>query len=119
MRFKSKRMNAKLYASNLAHIPEHIQWVACKLGLPVVSVNPAYSSQECNRCHFVHRDNRPDQQTFCCQVCGFAANADEAAALNLVNRLHDVELTACTDLASIKALLHTRHRQWCAVNGHP
>ena len=33
MRFKSRRMNAKLYASNLAHIPEHIEWVALKQGL--------------------------------------------------------------------------------------
>ena len=119
MRFKSRRMNAKLYASNLAHIPEHIEWVASKSGLPVVKVNPAYSSQECNRCHFVHRHNRPNQQTFCCQVCGYQANADEAAAHNLVKRLHDAELAACTDLASVKQLLHGRHQAWCAANGYP
>ena len=119
MRFKSRRMNAKLYASNLAHIPEHIEWVASKSGLPVVKVNPAYSSQECNQCHFVHRHNRPNQQTFCCQVCGYQANADEAAAVNLANRLHDAELAACTDLAAVKALLHRRHQAWCAANGYP
>jgi IS605 OrfB family transposase len=119
MRFKSKRMNAKLHASNLAHIPAHIQWVAAKLGLPVVKVNPAYSSQECNHCHFVHRNNRPNQQTFCCQVCGYRANADEAATVNLVRRLHDDELAACTTLEQVKELLLRRHQRWCAENGYP
>lgn len=118
MRFKSRRMNAKLHTSNLAHIPGHIQWVASNLGLPVVTVNPAYSSQECNRCHFVHRHNRPNQQTFCCQVCGYRANADEAAARNLVQRLEDAELAACTDLAEVKALLLRRHQHWRVINGY-
>jgi IS605 OrfB family transposase len=119
MRFKSKRMNAKLHAANLAHIPAHIQWVAAKLGLPVVKVNPAYSSQECNHCHFVHRNNRPNQQTFCCQVCGYRANADEAATVNLVSRLHDDELLACTTLEQVKELLLRRHQRWRETNGYP
>jgi IS605 OrfB family transposase len=118
MRFKSRRMNAKLYASNLAHIPKHIQWVATKLGLPVVTVNPAYSSQECNHCHFVHRNNRPNQQTFCCQVCGYRANADEAATVNLVQRLHDDELAACQTLDDVKDLLLRRHQRWREANGY-
>lgn len=119
MHFKSRRMNAKLHASNLAQIPNHIQWVATQLGLPVTKVNPAYSSQECNCCHFVHRNNRPNQQTFCCQVCGYQANADEAAARNLAQRLHDVELMACQTLNDVKELLLRRHNQWRAANGYP
>jgi IS605 OrfB family transposase len=119
MRFKSRRMNAKLRASNLAQIPKHIQWVAAQLGLPVTAVNPAYSSQECNCCHFVHRNNRPNQQTFCCQVCGYQANADEAAALNLVKRLHDTELMACQTLNDVKELLLRRHHAWWTANGYP
>jgi IS605 OrfB family transposase len=119
MHFKSRRMNAKLRAANLAQIPNHIQWVAAQLGLPVIKVNPAYSSQECNHCHFVHRNNRPNQQTFCCQMCGYAANADEAAALNLVQRLHDHELLACQTLNDVKELLLRRHHAWRTANGYP
>jgi IS605 OrfB family transposase len=119
MRFKSKRMNAKLHASNLAQTPNHIHWVAAQLGLPVTKVNPAYSSQECKCCHFVHRNNRPNQQTFCCQVCGYAANADEAAALNLVQRLHDNELLACQTRNNVKELLLRRHQLWRTANGYP
>jgi hypothetical protein len=68
---------------------------------------------------FVHRNNRPNQQTFCCLVCGYAAHADEAAALNLVQRLHDTELLACHTLNDVKELLLRRHLDWRTANGYP
>lgn len=119
MRFKSKRMNALLSASNLAHIPKKLEWEAQKRALPLIKVNPAYSSQECNRCHHTHRKNRPNQQTFCCQVCDYQANADVLASINIQRRLHDNELKACTDLPAIKALLASRHQLWCEIQGYP
>jgi hypothetical protein len=70
MRFKARRMNAALFASNLAHIPAQLAWGGAKRGVKAIPVKSAYSSQECSRCHFVARTNRPEQQTFCCGVCG-------------------------------------------------
>src|SRR5262249_51780843 len=64
MRFKARRMNAYLYASNLAHIPAQLAWGAAKRGVRARKVTSAYSSQECQRCHQVARANRPNQQTF-------------------------------------------------------
>ena len=71
MRFHARSMNAYLYASQLGHLPEQLAWAAAKRGMAAHTVNPAYSSQECPRCHFVSRANRPDQQTFRCVVCGY------------------------------------------------
>jgi transposase len=68
MKYKARAMNAYLYASNLAHLPSQITWNATKRGIQATRVKSAYSSQECNACHYVERKNRPDQQTFCCQV---------------------------------------------------
>lgn len=48
-------------------------------GMKVHFVNPAFSSQECCKCHFVHRNNR-DQQKFECIVCGHKEHADSNAA---------------------------------------
>ena len=59
---------------------------------PSTTVKSAYSSQECGVCHYPDRTNRPDQQTFCCVVCGFSTHADHNAALNLARRLEDAEL---------------------------
>jgi IS605 OrfB family transposase len=117
MRFKSKRMNAYLYASNLGHIPEQIAWAAAKRGLVVTYVNPAYSSQECSVCHYTHRTNRPDQRTFRCGVCGYEAHADANASLNIANRYDDAELVGCRSLEQVKTLLGERHRQWRGENG--
>lgn len=117
MRFKARRMNAYLYASNLAHIPKQLAWGAAKRGIRARTVKSAYSSQECHRCHYAARENRPNQQTFCCGVCGHTQHADLNAAKNLASRLFDQELAACADRQAIKALLEQRHRHWKTVNG--
>ena len=112
MRFKARRMNAYLYASNLAHLPKQLAWGAAKRGRRAQRVKSAYSSQECHRCHHTARQNRPTQQTFCCGVCGHTAHADVNAAQNLARRLGDRELAACADRPAITALLARRHQQW-------
>ncbi|MGO8949646.1 MAG: RNA-guided endonuclease InsQ/TnpB family protein [Ktedonobacterales bacterium] len=112
MRFKARRMNAYLYGSNLAHIPKQLAWGAAKRSIRARTVKSAYSSQECHRCHHVARENRPNQQTFCCVVCGHTNHADVNAAENLASRLGDQELAACADRRAMKALLEKRHQEW-------
>ena len=118
MRFQARRMNAYLYASNLAHIPEHLAWRAAQRGIPLLYVNPAYSSQACPNCHFADRANRPNQQTFCCQGCGYAAHADVVGARNLAQRVNDIDLAACSSVEAVKALLERRHQLWRHQNGY-
>jgi transposase len=105
MRFKARRMNAYLYASNLAHIPAQLAWGAAKPGIRARTVKSAYRSQDCHRCHAVSRANRPTQHTFCWVVCGHTNHADINAAENLAGRLGDQELAACADRTASKALL--------------
>ncbi len=109
MRFHARAMNAYLRASNLAHIPKQIAWGATKRGIQAIGVKAAYSSQECSVCHYTDRSNRPNQQTFCCQVCHHSTHADVNAATNLARRVGDTELQACQTKADIKALLLRRH----------
>lgn len=117
MRFKARAMNSYLYASNLAHIPEHIAWATAKRGMAAHTVKAAYSSQECPRCHGVDRANRPQQQTFCCVVCGYTEQADRKAASTLADRWGDTELAACPDTKAVKALLLKRHEDWKHTHG--
>ncbi|HEY6284740.1 MAG TPA: transposase [Ktedonobacteraceae bacterium] len=119
MKYKARAMNAYLYASNLAHLPSQIAWNATKRGVQATRVKSAYSSQERNVCHYVDRKNRPDQQTFCCQVCHQTVHADLNAARNIAQRLGDAELHACTDRKAVKALLMRRHAAWCQQQGCP
>lgn len=55
-------------------------------GVQLVWVNPAYTSQMCNQCGHVARENRESQAVFLCVKCGHAANADINAALNILDR---------------------------------
>ena len=112
MQFKSRRMNRYLRASQIGHIQDHLYWTAAKRGMPVVAVPAAYSSQGCPNCYYADPSNRPDQQTFCCKVCGQAGHADVIAAGNLLKRLNDIELRQCPNKEAIKALLDKRHARW-------
>lgn len=109
MKFKARAMNAYLKASNLGHLPTQLEWGAKKRGILLTHVKAAYTSQCCSTCYYTHRDNRPNQQTFCCGVCGYQANADYNAALNIAARLGDKELSACKGRGEIKSLLAVRH----------
>ncbi len=119
MKFKARAMNAYVYASNLAHVPKQIAWGAAKRGVSATRVNSAYSSQECSVCHYADRANRPDQQTFCCLVCGSRSHADLNAATNIARRWGDTELHACKDRKEVKALLKKRHEAWRQQHGWP
>jgi transposase len=112
MKFAARAMNAYLYASNLGHLPKQPAWDAKRGGRRATRVKSAYSSQECSRCHSTSRANRPNQQTFCCAVCGFTCHADVNAALNLASRLGDQEL------AGVARVGQTSRRCWGGVMRH-
>ncbi len=60
-----------------------IEYKARLRGIPVVYVNPAYTSQVCPVCGCVDRKNRLSQSQFLCTGCGYSANADHNAAQNI------------------------------------
>jgi IS605 OrfB family transposase len=60
-----------------------ISYKAKLVGIPVVLVNPAYTSQKCSRCGFTCKGNRLTQSDFVCLECGFKANADYNASVNI------------------------------------
>lgn len=51
-----------------------------------IKIRPNGTSQECSQCGHTHPDNREIQSLFVCQRCGFTANADYNASLNIKQR---------------------------------
>lgn len=52
----------------------------------VVKVNPAYSSQECNNCGYISKENRKTQANFKCVKCNHEGNADFEASITILKR---------------------------------
>jgi putative transposase len=57
-----------------------VEKLALKRGIPVIYVNPAYTSKRCSRCGCIGRRSR---KRFECPHCGFVAHADVNAAFNI------------------------------------
>jgi len=57
-----------------------VEKLAEKRGIPVLYVNPAYTSKKCSRCGGIGRRSR---KRFECPHCGFVAHADVNAAFNI------------------------------------
>ena len=72
-----------------SHPGERLGLVGTQAGLQggvAAEGGPGHTSQTCSRCGHVHRDNRPSQAVFACGACGFRANADHNAAVNILVR---------------------------------
>jgi len=52
----------------------------------VVKVDPKYTSQECNNCGHISKENRQSQSEFECVKCGHTDNADLNASKNIKER---------------------------------
>ena len=77
-------------------------------------VNAVYSSQTCPVCGWVDPQNRKGD-IFECRKCGFTADADQVAAMNLKARLHDEEITRYTSKSRVKEILLRRYFESSAV----
>ena len=65
---------------------EKISYKLKDRGHHLVAINPAYTSQECSCCGHTEKDNRKTQSEFECLSCGYKANADYNASLNILQR---------------------------------
>jgi putative transposase len=60
-----------------------LRYKAEERGGALQEVPAAYTSQGCSACGVIHKDNRKSQTLFECVACGFTANADHNAAINI------------------------------------
>jgi putative transposase len=61
-------------------LQQQVEKRACDRGIPVIYVNPAYTSKRCSRCG---QFGRRLKKHFECPHCGYMANADVNAAFNI------------------------------------
>lgn len=72
----SRRMNRLIGRTYRSIVKAKLARLEEQFGIQIVSVNPAYTSQECSRCHYVSKNNRKSQKQFICGHCYLHCNAD-------------------------------------------
>ena len=77
-----KRVRSRLHRWAWAQLQEFVEYKAQAVGIKVVYVNPAYTSQTCSVCGNIgHRK----KHQFSCPFCGRLAHADLNAGLNIAS----------------------------------
>ncbi|MFF4137514.1 RNA-guided endonuclease InsQ/TnpB family protein [Streptomyces mirabilis] len=81
-----KPQRVALHSWAFAQLGDFIVYKAKRAGVPLVFVDPAYTSQTCAECGHVDKRNRVDQGLFICRGCGVVAHADRNASHNIATR---------------------------------
>jgi putative transposase len=82
----TRSQRRQLHSWAFYDLRQKIEYKAERKGIPVIAVDPAYTSQMCSQCGHIARRNRVNQHTFQCASCGHAAHADANAAINIGRR---------------------------------
>ncbi|MFD8850588.1 RNA-guided endonuclease InsQ/TnpB family protein [Streptomyces sp. NPDC059604] len=79
-------LNRAILDVGFGEIRRQIEYKALLCGTAVTVVDPAYTSQTCNRCGHVDAKNRRTRDLFTCTRCDHATHADIGAAINIKSR---------------------------------
>jgi len=86
---------AAVHSWAFAQLGGFLAYKAKQAGVAFVEVNPAYTSQMCSACGWVHKHNRRSQSGFECGRCGFVGHADHNAAINIACRVSNAGAKSC------------------------
>ena len=121
----SKRMNRLIGRTYRSVVKDKLARLEEQYGIQVIAVNPAYTSQECSRCHYVSKDNRKTQKDFVCRHCHYSCNADVNAG-RVINQRRSLMLefpvytknsTSYTVRCQVQEASEICHKRYCHDNG--
>jgi putative transposase len=81
-----KPQRVTLNSWSFAQLGSFIGYKALRAGVPVVYVDPAWTSRTCADCGHADKRNRVTQARFTCRGCGVVAHADRNASRNIAAR---------------------------------
>lgn len=121
----SKRMNRLIGRTYRSVVKAKLARLEEQYGIQIIEVNPAYTSQECSRCHYVSKDNRKTQKDFVCRHCHYSCNADVNAG-RVINQRRSLMLefpvykkssTSYTVRCQVQEASEACHKRYCHDNG--
>lgn len=106
-----KHVKRKLSRWIKGYIQKRLDYKAKQFGVKLSIVNSAYTSQICHKCGNFGKRN---QDNFTCDCGSF--HADTNAAINILNRKYDKEISLYTPYKIVKQILENRLKQNLAVS---
>lgn len=103
-----KPQRAAVHSWSFAQLGGFIAYKARRAGVPVLYVDPAYTSRTCAQCGHIDKANRVSQAWFACRSCGFVDHADRNASRNI--RARAWELWRCGAQSTAPVLSRQRGR---------
>lgn len=86
-RYVGKGQRTRLAKWAFFQLQQFIEYKALERGVPVVYVNPAYTSQVCPKCGHTEKGNRNKRlHVFKCKQCGYTSNDDRVGSMNVRDR---------------------------------
>ena len=86
-RVKARRSQRPRHANwGFFQLRQYVTYKAALAGVLMILVDPKHTSQECSHCGHIAKANRPTQDRFSCQRCGYTTGADFNAAQNIKTR---------------------------------
>lgn len=82
---KKKNLTKKILEMSWFKFAVLLEYKLKRNGGNLIKVNPAYTSQKCSKCGHINKNNRLTQSQFKCLSCGYEANADFNASVNIYN----------------------------------
>ena len=79
-------LNRSILSNNWSRLMKRLKDKMDANGGKLVVVPSAYTSQTCHQCGHVAKENRDSQAVFHCIECGYKANADVNASINILGR---------------------------------
>lgn len=84
LKTKDKEQKNEVRSWAFYQLEQDLTYKAQEVGSQVVKVSAKYTSQRCPKCGRIRKENRNrDTHTYTCDTCGFSANDDESAAMNI------------------------------------
>jgi putative transposase len=78
-----KPQRVALHSWAFAQLGQFVAYKARRAGIPVLFVDPAYTSRRCAECGHTDKANRVSQARFACRSCGVVAHADRNGSRNI------------------------------------